>query len=178
MSDADAGGTDPEEGSTGVNARSKLRILRGCGLGCCAGERRKPGRASSDARVPRHGVTHFDPRGGPRKPGLGWPGRADLGLVPKWRALCLLQPAECAARPAGAQPPSPPSSLPRPPRGRQGPGARGRRPAPARGGPQLCGNPAGAAATAAGREEGGGAHRPGRSLLARNQARHRASQLV
>lgn len=81
-------------------------------------------------------------------------GGENPGLVPEYPpALCLLQPAECAARPVGAQPPSPPSSLPRPPpRGRQGPGARGRRPASASG-PRLCGNPAGAAATATGRRE-------------------------
>lgn len=94
----------------------------------------------------------------PLRPALGSPSQAsasaeeDPGLVPECTALCLPQHAECAARLARVQSLSPPSSQPRPPRGRQGPGAKGRRPASARG-PRLCGNQPGAAASTAWRRE-------------------------
>lgn len=64
VSDADAGGTVTEGESTGVHteqATNSAGLWSGAGMLCR--ERRKPGRASSDARVP-HGVTHFDPHGG------------------------------------------------------------------------------------------------------------------
>lgn len=145
--DADAGGRGASYRRRGKRTEQATNSagLRSLGLGCCTGERRKPGRTSSDARVPR-AVTHFDPRG-------AWAGAEDdPGLVQEYPALCLLQREECAARPAGGQQPSSLSSQPGPRWGRQGPGAKGRRPASARG-PGLCGNPAGAAATAAWRRE-------------------------
>lgn len=138
-------------------------------LGEAKARTRKLGRPSPPWSYP------LDPRGGSLSQSWADEGEGeDPGLVPECPARCLLQSAECAARPAGAQPPSPQSSLPPPPRGRQGPGAWGRRPASARG-PLLCGNPAGAAATAAGGRRRAGS---GRSLLAWNQKRHRASQLL
>lgn len=64
MSDTDAGRTDTEGESTGVRteqATNSAGLWSGAGMLCR--ERRKPGRASSDALVP-HGVTHFDSHGG------------------------------------------------------------------------------------------------------------------
>lgn len=129
----------------GVNAQSKLLILRGCGWDAV------PGRGESlDAQARTPGSPVRLPTS--TRAGLGAGEEDDPGLVQEYPALCLLQLEECAARPAGVQQPSSLSSQPGPPWGRQGPGAKGRRPASARG-PGLCGNPAGAAATAAWRRE-------------------------
>lgn len=150
--DADAGGTDASYRRRGkrIEQATNSAGLRSLGLGCCAGGEAK----ARTHKLGRPGPPWSYPlRPAPGSPSPDWVGaEEDPGLVPECSALCLPQPAECAARPAGAQPRSALSSQPRPPRGRQGPGAKGRRPASASG-PRLCGNPTGAAATAAWRRE-------------------------
>lgn len=84
------------------------------------------------------------------------------GLVPEYPALCLLQPAECAARPAGAQPPSPPSAVLTATAAAAGTSGSRRRGKP----PRLRPRPSalresGRRRSHRDREEGGGAHGPG-----------------
>lgn len=173
--DADAGGTDASYGRRGKRTEQATNSagLRSLGLGCCTGERRKPGRASSDARVPG-GVTHFDLRWGPQ---------ARLQLARRRIRVWSPSVRPCASLSTqSAQRVWPECSrCPRRPRsrGRRGdvrvPAQRDAAPPP----PAALGS-AGISRAPQPPPPGGGRRRAWswRSLLARNQARHRASQLL